>query len=137
VADEGDFWAFHIDPPSEIHPTETVNHVSLPVLGNCICVAGHGELEGCIRDITGPFILVALDLIVYFFVRRSRSIQFVQGPGQNGVCTLVESGGGASTPYLTKMHLLARMRACSFDSKDRIMNGREVSMFGGSPIVNL
>ena len=39
--------------------------------------------------------------------------------------------------YLTKMHLLARMRACSSDSRDRIMNGREVSMFLGNPIVNL
>ena len=40
-------------------------------------------------------------------------------------------------PYLTRMHLLARMRACSSDSRDRIMNGREVSIFGGNSIVNL
>jgi len=56
---------------------------------------------------------------------------------KNSVCTLVESGGGGSEPYLTKMHLLARVRACSSDSRDRIMNGRDASIFGGSPIVNL
>ena len=34
------------------------------------------------------------------------------------------------------MHLLARRMACSCDSRDRIMNGREVSILGGNPILN-
>jgi len=136
MANEGDLWMFHIDPPLEIHPTEAVDHVPLPVLGNCVCVAGHGELEGCVWDITRPFIPVPSDLIVYFFVRLAGGIQLIQGPGEKqGLYTGKQ--WGVPTPYLTKMHLLARMRACSSDSKERIMNGREVSIFGGNPIVNL
>ena len=95
VADESDLWMFHINPPLEIHPTETVDHIPLPVLGNCIRVAGHGELESCVRDITRPFILVLSYLIVYIFVRRAGGVQFIQRPGQKQrLYTSGEWGGG-------------------------------------------
>ena len=42
-----------------------------------------------------------------------------------------------SGSYFIRMHLLARMRACSSDSNDKIINGREVSIFGENPILNL
>jgi len=76
VTDKGNLRMFHIDFSSKIHPTEAVDHFPLPFLGNRVCVASHGELEGCVRYITRPFIMVASGLLVYFFVRRARGIQF-------------------------------------------------------------
>lgn len=75
MADERNLWMFHIDFSSKIHPTKAVDHFSLPVLGNLVCVTSHGELEGCVRDITGPFIVVSPDLFMYFFVRGARGVQ--------------------------------------------------------------
>lgn len=80
MADEGDLWMFHIDLPPKVHPTEAVDHISLSVLGNFVCVTGHRELEGRVRDITSPFILVPSDLIMYFFVRCAGRVQLVQRP---------------------------------------------------------
>jgi len=93
IADEGDLWMFHIDFPPKIHPTKAVDHIPLPVLGNRVRVTGHGELEGCIRDITRPFIMVPSDLLVYFFVRCARGVQLAQRPGKSSVCTPVEEEG--------------------------------------------
>lgn len=82
MADEGDLWVLQIDRPSKIHPTEAVNHVPLPALGYCVRVAGHGELEGCVRDITRPLVSVPPNLIMHCFVRRARGVQLAQRPGQ-------------------------------------------------------
>lgn len=46
VTDKGNFWMFHVDLPPKVHPTEAVYHVSLPVLGDGVCVTGNGELKG-------------------------------------------------------------------------------------------
>lgn len=80
VTDEGDLWVFHIDLPAKIHPTETIDNVSLPVLRNRVCITSNGELKGCLRDIMGPFIKVSPGLLVYFFVRCARGVQFAYRP---------------------------------------------------------
>jgi hypothetical protein len=74
VTDEGNFWVFHIDFPSKIHPTEAVDHVSLPVLRDRVCIAGDRELEGRVWDVTRPFIMVPSNLLMYFFICCARGV---------------------------------------------------------------
>ena len=78
VAGEGNLWMFHINFSSKIHPAKAVDHFSLSVLRDLVCVTRHGELEGCVRDVTGPFIMVPPDLFMYLFVRRARGVQLAQ-----------------------------------------------------------
>jgi len=93
MAHEGDLWMFHIDFAPKIHPTKAVYHIPLTVLGNRVRVSGHGELEGCIRDITRPFTMVPSDLLVYFFVRCARGVQFAQRPEKIASVHLWGEGG--------------------------------------------
>lgn len=71
---------FHIDFSLKIHPAKAVDHFSLPLLGNCVRVACNGELEGCVRDITRPFIVVSPSFLMYLFVRGTRGVQLAQRP---------------------------------------------------------
>lgn len=135
VTDEGNLWSFHINSSLKIHPMKAVDYFPLPVLGDRVCITGHGKLEGCVRNIARPFVMVSSDLFMYLFVRCARSVQLGHRPrGKEHLYTCGEIK--TSGPHLTKMHLFASMKACSSDSKDRIINGREVSISGGKPILN-
>ena len=90
VTDEGDLRMFHVYLSSKAHPTEAVDHVSLPVLGYRVCITGNRELEGCVWDVMGPCIMVQFDLLVYFFVCSTRGIQLAHGPGERKICIPVE-----------------------------------------------
>ena len=74
MTDKGHLRVSHIDFPSKIHPTETVNHISLPVLGNGVCVTSDGKLKGCVWDVMRPFVAVEVDLFMYLLVCCSRGV---------------------------------------------------------------
>lgn len=74
MTEEGHLRVFHINFPPKTHPTEAVDHISLPVLGNGVCVTSNGELKGRIRDVMKPFITVETDLFMNLLVRCSRGV---------------------------------------------------------------
>lgn len=83
VTNEGHVWMFHVNLSSKIHPTEAIDYISLPVLGNGVCVTGDRELEGRVWDVARPFILVQSNLLMNFFICCARGIEFAYRLYQN------------------------------------------------------